>query len=576
MDSQLRLSPLLLTGLLLLLTGVIAGAAAVSGLQAVNVGPRSFALTWSLDESFEPVLRVYADAGATSEVTRSLRIEVQALATGDPATDNREAARDRKRALTALMGDRHTALVRVGGAEPGSDYYAEAGYRLSSDPETIFWSGTLVEVRTASAPGFLVQSRQVVIDFSAFSSGLDGSIAILDNPQSAYPLAAVVGDHPGTGKSFFDLGHFMRADLTGAAEFSGPTDFVVSLLGRDVPADLLEQELVFDGELVVARVTVLPFRFGDTAIPAYFTFSTINSQVAGESFAISIQARASDGTILTGFEGSVELTANLTLSQGGGTSPAFSSGELADFPVTVAQAGTGLLTATRTGGTETGMSNSFTVEEALVGYLLTLDASPNEGGTVSGAGVYPAGASTSIQATAAPGYLFDRWYEAGTGDRYNSSETLTMNSDRSLTAVFRLNTASTFALWQQAEFLRNSTNPEIADEMADPEFDGVYNLYEYAFGMKPWQRDANRLPSLVRRPGGNLVLVFYRNRHAEDIEMEIQHAVGSLDASRWGELVHGGESVTPENGMVDRVEIDIDESLGDRIFIRVNVTRTEP
>ena len=65
-------------------------------------------------------------------------------------------------------------------------------------------------------------------------------------------------------------------------------------------------------------------------------------------------------------------------------------------------------------------------------YTLSLTASPAEGGSVSGAGTYEAGASVSIQATANSGYTFTRWSDGDT----NASRSVTVNNDLTLTAEF--------------------------------------------------------------------------------------------------------------------------------------------
>ena len=65
-------------------------------------------------------------------------------------------------------------------------------------------------------------------------------------------------------------------------------------------------------------------------------------------------------------------------------------------------------------------------------YTLSLTASPAEGGSVSGAGTYEAGASVSIQATANTGYTFTRWSDGDT----NASRSVTVNNDLTLTAEF--------------------------------------------------------------------------------------------------------------------------------------------
>jgi gliding motility-associated-like protein/uncharacterized repeat protein (TIGR02543 family) len=67
-------------------------------------------------------------------------------------------------------------------------------------------------------------------------------------------------------------------------------------------------------------------------------------------------------------------------------------------------------------------------------YILSATASPVEGGTVSGSGNYDAGTTVTLIVTPATGYIFTGW----SGDVVDTSPsvTITMNSDRSVTANF--------------------------------------------------------------------------------------------------------------------------------------------
>ena len=66
-------------------------------------------------------------------------------------------------------------------------------------------------------------------------------------------------------------------------------------------------------------------------------------------------------------------------------------------------------------------------------YVLTANASPSGGGSVSGGGTYDAGARVTVTASPNSGYRFDRWSGACTG---SGSCSVTMNAARSVTAHF--------------------------------------------------------------------------------------------------------------------------------------------
>ncbi|MDZ7379745.1 MAG: DUF2341 domain-containing protein, partial [candidate division KSB1 bacterium] len=95
----------------------------------------------------------------------------------------------------------------------------------------------------------------------------------------------------------------------------------------------------------------------------------IGTQTAGTPFSIRITARDSLGNTVTTFNDTVDITSTGTLSAGGGTTAAFTNGVLASHSVTISNTGTFTITATRTAGTETGTSNSFTVNAGAASQL---------------------------------------------------------------------------------------------------------------------------------------------------------------------------------------------------------------
>ena len=70
-------------------------------------------------------------------------------------------------------------------------------------------------------------------------------------------------------------------------------------------------------------------------------------------------------------------------------------------------------------------------------YTLTLAASPSNGGTVTGAGVYDAGSEVTINAAPASGYTFKKWSDGNT----NAERMVTVDGDMSLTATFEATSA---------------------------------------------------------------------------------------------------------------------------------------
>ena len=70
-------------------------------------------------------------------------------------------------------------------------------------------------------------------------------------------------------------------------------------------------------------------------------------------------------------------------------------------------------------------------------YTLGLVASPSNGGTVTGAGVYDAGSEVTINAAPASGYTFKKWSDGDT----NAERMVTVDGDMSLTATFEATSA---------------------------------------------------------------------------------------------------------------------------------------
>ena len=66
-------------------------------------------------------------------------------------------------------------------------------------------------------------------------------------------------------------------------------------------------------------------------------------------------------------------------------------------------------------------------------FEVKLNANPSVGGSVSGAGRYPAGQAVEISASPAEGYQFTRWSDGDT----NASRSLTLRSNTVLTAYFK-------------------------------------------------------------------------------------------------------------------------------------------
>ncbi|MEX0769417.1 MAG: invasin domain 3-containing protein [Balneolaceae bacterium] len=91
----------------------------------------------------------------------------------------------------------------------------------------------------------------------------------------------------------------------------------------------------------------------------------IGTQTAGSSFNLRITAQDAHNNTVESFDGSgntVEITSDQTISSGGGTSPAFNNGILSSHSITITSAGSATITARKTASSESGTSNTFTVQ----------------------------------------------------------------------------------------------------------------------------------------------------------------------------------------------------------------------
>lgn len=78
----------------------------------------------------------------------------------------------------------------------------------------------------------------------------------------------------------------------------------------------------------------------------------------------------------------------------------------------------------------------------VVNYSVSINASPSQGGTMSGMGSYNSGTTVTINAIPNAGYTFSNWTENGTIVSSNASYSFVINSSRAFVANFRANTNS--------------------------------------------------------------------------------------------------------------------------------------
>ncbi len=177
-----------------------------------------------------------------------------------------------------------------------------------------------------------------------------------------------------------------------------------------------------DGQ-VLSTDTILSFNLSeDRSLTANFTINT---------YSLSLAANPAEGGTVSGggvFEHGTATTVQATPNEGYSFVNWTEEGEVLSTDSIFSFS----LTANR----------SLTANFAINTYTLTLDVSPDGGGTVSGGGMYGYGTTVTAQAIPNQGYSFVNWTEGGEAISTDPVYNFTLTQDRSLTAHFAINTYS--------------------------------------------------------------------------------------------------------------------------------------
>ena len=108
--------------------------------------------------------------------------------------------------------------------------------------------------------------------------------------------------------------------------------------------------------------------------------------------------------------------------------------------------------------------------------------------------------------------------------------------------------------WKAVHFGPGAGNPAIGGDDADPDFDGLRNIVEYATGADPLLPNAPPVASTI---ASTLAITFSRNTTATDVTLGVQ---GSDDFSSWTDLARStaGGAMTPLVAGVAVVETGTD------------------
>ena len=107
------------------------------------------------------------------------------------------------------------------------------------------------------------------------------------------------------------------------------------------------------------------------------------------------------------------------------------------------------------------------MEGVVIEYTLTLNASPSNGGTVSGAGIYNSDASVTATATPNTGFSFYNWTKDGVQVSTNPNYTFNITENTTLVANFKSNNANLTSLTVSPGELTPAFAPDVVNYTVD-------------------------------------------------------------------------------------------------------------
>lgn len=179
-----------------------------------------------------------------------------------------------------------------------------------------------------------------------------------------------------------------------------------------------------------------------------YRFSHWEGSASGSSTSITITMNA-DKNLIAVFIKTYKLTVSVEPLGGGAITPGSGTYDISSNLTLIAVPSTGY----RFGHWEGDVSGNTTTVNVIMNnnktatavfiktYTLTVTTSPTEGGYVfPGSGIYDTGTTVILTAVPATGYTFNHWEGAVSGN--TTSVTITMNADKSVTAVFIVSTGT--------------------------------------------------------------------------------------------------------------------------------------
>jgi hypothetical protein len=139
---------------------------------------------------------------------------------------------------------------------------------------------------------------------------------------------------------------------------------------------------------------------------------------------------------------------------------------------------------------------------------------------------------------------------------YTSSHTLTI-------------TDAPIQAWRLAKFGADATNPAIAGDMEDPDFDGMENLLEYGFNTDPLAWSA---APTITKDGSDIIVTYRRNLAALDVESAVRM---SSNLTSWSDA-DATEEILSVDGNTQVIAARVANPAGPPCFFEVSVRYLPP
>ncbi len=340
-------------------------ALTMDNVYVTDVTPSAFSVLWQTSESASPDIRIYNDAGGTTDLTSQFELTSFPLAAGDPTIISEYNQDQHMMAFRTMLQSKGVMKIRVEGLQPGTTYF----YRVYSvgPTETVAWPETgLLQVTTPAETGFVAEDRQLIITVNQPDS--EGWLVMAEHADTSYGVSAYIGDGAATDQAVLNLANLFSTGGTNWQPAAGEQNVIITVLGADGASFSQTVAISFTGHFTVAGITPHLVGFDSQAAiamlepgsklyfqdePILLSWDDTAQQVNGSiSLYYDVDAVGEDGTlIVSGLEEDPDGSADTYSWDTTGVADGryYIYGMLTDGMVTVSSYATGLVAIDRAG-----------------------------------------------------------------------------------------------------------------------------------------------------------------------------------------------------------------------------------